>query len=406
MDYKKFLPKNVIVRQKYLDACTNYLDKDVIKIFSGQRRVGKSYMLFQVIDFVKKQYKKPNIIYISKELPEFRKLRNDKDLVDFINGNISENNNFIFIDEVQEIEDFHKALRSLLAQRNCDIWCTGSNAALLSDDIAGLMSGRSITFNVYALSYPEFLLFNNLSKGTDSLEKYLRFGGMPFLKNIELKDELVFEYLKGIYTTIIFKDIIARQNIRNTRFVENLLSFAADNIGSLVSAKKISDFLKSEKINISPVRVIEYLKYLVNAYILFRCKRTDIQGKKIFEFGEKYYFEDLGLRNVINGYKYSDKGKIIENAVFLHAKYFGNEVYTGATGAREIDFVCEKNHIKKYIQVTYSISDTKVYEREFGNLKAINDNYQKFVVSMDNIRLDNDEGIIHMPLEDFLLNEF
>ncbi len=406
MNYEKYTPEKVIIRQRYLDTCTKYLEKDLIKIFAGQRRVGKSYMLFQVINFVEKHYKNPNIIYISKELPAFSGLTNDKELVDFVNEKISKNKNFLFIDEVQEIKDFHKALRSLLAQRNCDIWCTGSNAAMLSDDIAGLMSGRSITFDVYALSYPEFLLFNDLPKGEASLDKYLRFGGMPFLKNIELTDVLVFEYLKGIYATILFKDIIARQNIRNTRFVENLLSFTADNIGSLVSAKKISDFLKSEKINISPVRVIEYLQYMVNAFILFRCKRTDIQGKKIFEFGEKYYFEDLGLRNIINGYKFSDIGKIIENAVFLHAKYFGYEVYTGAADTKEIDFICKKNHIKKYLQVTYNISDNKVYEREFGNLKAIDDNYQKFVISMDKIRLDNDEGIFHVLLEDFLLNEF
>ena len=406
MNYKQYIPEKVIHRQKYLAESIKFLEKDLVKFFAGQRRVGKSYMLFQMINYVEQHFKSANIIYINKELPEFKGIKNDKDLVDFVNSKISKKQNFLFIDEVQEIEDFHKALRSLLSLRQCDIWCTGSNAAMLSEDIAGLMSGRSITINVYALSYSEFLLFNNLSGGAASLDKYLRFGGMPFLRNIELNDVLVFEYLKGIYSTIIFKDIIARQNIRNSRFVENLLSFTADNIGSLVSAKKISDFLKSEKINISPVRVIEYLKFLVNAFILFKCRRTDIHGKKIFEFGEKYFFEDLGLRNIINGFKFSDIGKIIENAVYLHAKYHGYDVFTGSIGPKEIDFVCEKNHVKKYIQVAYQISDEKVYEREFGNLKAIKDNYPKFVISMDKVRLDNDEGINHVLLEDFLLSEF
>ncbi|HOY31302.1 MAG TPA: ATP-binding protein [Bacteroidales bacterium] len=405
MNYKASIPEKIIPRQHYLASSVKFLEKDMIKIFAGQRRVGKSYMLFQMINYVQQHYKKPNIIYINKELPEFREIRNDKDLIDFVHSCFSGKINFLFIDEVQEIEDFHKALRSLMAQKKYDIWCTGSNAAMLSDDISGLMSGRSITINVYALSYREFLLFHNLPQGNDALDRYLRYGGMPFLHNIGLEDELVFEYLKGIYSTILFKDIVARQNIRNTGFVENLLSFAADNTGSIVSAKKISDFLRSEKINISPVRVIEYLKYMVNAFVLFRCKRADIQGKKIFEFGEKYYFEDLGLRNIINGYKFNDIGKIIENAVFLHAKYHGYDVFTGSSGTKEIDFICEKNHRRKYIQVAYSLSDKKVYEREFGNLKAIRDHHPKYVVTMTPWKIDNDEGIEHFQLEDFLLND-
>ena len=405
MDYKAYIPEKIILRQHYLASSSKFLEKDLIKIYTGQRRVGKSYMLFQMIKYVEQHYKKPNIIYISKELPEFREIRNDKDLIDFVHSRISGKMNFLFIDEVQEIENLYKALRSLLAEKQYDIWCTGSNAAMLSDDISGLMSGRSIAINVFALSYKEFLLFHHLSPGSDTLDKYLRYGGMPFLHNIGLEDELVFEYLKGIYSTILFKDIVARQNIRNTGFVENLLSFAADNIGSIVSAKKISDFLRSEKINISPVRVIEYLKYMVNAYILFRCRRADIQGKKIFEFGEKYYFEDLGLRNIINGYKFNDIGKIIENAVFLHAKYHGYDVFTGSSGTKEIDFICEKNHRRKYIQAAYSLTDKKVYEREFGNLKAIRDHHPKYVVTMTPWNIDNDEGIEHFQLENFLMKD-
>lgn len=404
-NYQQYIPKNVISREKYLQKSLPFLGRNIIKFFLGQRRIGKSYMLFQVIRHIEKTEKNPNIIYINKELPDFRNIKNNEDLINFSNSKLNSVRNYLFIDEIQEIENFEDGLRALLAQRKWDIWCTGSNASLLSDDIAGLLSGRSVEIPVYALNYKEFLQFNGLERGDVSLNKYLRYGGLPFLKHLELSDQVVFEYLKGIYATILFKDIVARENIRNTRFIENLLLFAADNTGSVVSAKSISDFLKSQKINMAPVRVIEYLKYLTNAFFLFKVSRADIQGKRIFEFGEKYYFEDLGLRNVICGFKQKDINKIIENATFLHLKYCGYKIYTGSVGAKEIDFVCERNSEKKYIQVTYMIGGDKVYEREFGNLKAIKDNYPKYVISMDTLKWDNDKGIEHRKLEDFLLSD-
>ena len=272
-NYRQYIPKKVIRREKYLQKSLHFIDKNIIKFFLGQRRIGKSYMLFQVIRHIEKTVKNPNIVYINKELPDFRNIKNDEDLISFLKTKLITGKNYLFIDEVQEIENFENGLRALIAKHKWDIWCTGSNASLLSGDIAGLLSGRSIEIPVYALNYGEFLLFNRLKTGTASLNKYLRYGGLPFLRHLELNDQIVFEYLKGIYATILFKDIVARENIRNTRFVENLLLFAADNTGSVVSAKSISDFLKSQKINMAPVRVIEYLKYLTNAFFLLKVSR-------------------------------------------------------------------------------------------------------------------------------------
>jgi predicted AAA+ superfamily ATPase len=239
-----------------------------------------------------------------------------------------------------------------------------------------------------------------------SLNLYLKFGGLPYLKNIALKEDIAYEYLRSIYSTILYKDILTKHKIRNTRFVEDLVNFAADNTGSIVSSKKISDFLKSQKINIPPVRVIEYLKHLYNAFFLIKLQRADLKGKRFFEIGEKYYFNDIGLRNAIIGYKPNDINKILENVVLLHLLNNGYKAFTGSIGANEIDFVFEKNSQRIYVQVAYLISDEKVHEREFGNLKLIKDNYPKYVVSMDSLNLGEDNGIIHLQLLEFLNTRF
>lgn len=400
------LPKDIIERRLYLEKAIPYIDKDIVKIFIGQRRVGKSYILYQLISYIKKNRKDANIIYINKELSEFKNINNHDDLIDYARSFEKKSKNYLFIDEVQEIPGFEKALRALLASKKWDIWCTGSNAELLSVDIAGIMSGRFIEIAVNTLCYKEFLIFHKLKHSSDSLSSYIKYGGLPYLHNLELSENIVYEYLRGIYSTILYKDIITRHHVRNTRFVEDLVSFIVDNTGSQVSAKKISDFLKSQKINIAPVRVIEYLKYLCNACFLIKVPRADLQGKRIFEIGEKYYFTDIGLRNAIGGYKPQDINKIIENIVLLHMLCSGYKAYTGSYGVKEIDFVFEKNQKRIYIQAAYQISDKKVYDREFGNLKLIDDNYPKYVVSMDTLNLGDDNGITHLRLEEFLLKIF
>ena len=312
----------------------------------------------------------------------------------------------MFIDEVQEIEGFVNLLRGLLATGQWNIWCTGSNAILLSQDIAGLLSGRVIAQEIHPLNYREFLVFHKLAEGSASLEKYLRYGGLPHLIRLTLEDDVVYEYLQGIYATILFKDVVARHNLKNIYFLERLVAYCADTTGSLLSAKKISDFLISQKVNIAPVRVLEYLRFLTQAFFLIQSRRYDLKGKRILEVGEKYYFADLGLRNAIAGFRINDLSKIIENAVMLNMQSQGFKIYTGSMNQKEIDFVCERNHERIYIQVALRITDESVFDREFGNLKMIEDNYPKYVVTFDDFTGNTNEGIKHVNLLDFFKIDF
>jgi len=395
--------KTYIKRLIYLDKIKPFIDKDIIKVIIGQRRVGKSYLLFQIMDLIKQKHKKANIIYINKELNEFDNIKNYQNLLDYIKKKTIKNKkNYIFIDEIQDIEKFEKALRSLKATGKYDIYCTGSNAKLLSGELATFLSGRYVEIKIFSLSYFEFLTFHKLKDNQDSFLKFIKYGGLPYLINLELKDEIVYDYLKSIYNTILLKDVVERYKIRNIFFLENLINYLADNVGSLVSAKKISDFLKSQKINISPNIVLDYLLFLVNAFFVFKVLRADIQGKKIFEINEKYYFEDLGLRHSIIGYKQMDINKIMENLVFLHLQILGYKITIGQLKNKEVDFVCEKQGKKIYIQVAYIITDENK-DREFGNLLAIQDNYPKIVVSSDEMVDDsNYKGIKHINIRDFL----
>lgn len=396
--------REYISRPTYLDRIKPYIDKDIIKVLVGQRRVGKSFMLFQIMDEVKVIYKDPEIIYISKELDEFEFIKDHSDLLDYIKSQANGKEKiYLFIDEIQDIIGFEKALRSLQAKGNYDIYCTGSNANLLSGELATFLSGRYIELKIFSLSYFEFLEFHKLDKSGDSLLKYFKYGGLPFLINLELKDQIIYDYLKNIYDAILFKDIVKRFSIRNITFLENLVRYVADNTGSLVSSKKISDFLKSQKINISPQLVLDYLGYLESAIFIFKVQRADIAGKKIFEIGEKYYFEDLGLRNCITGYKPNDINKILENAVYHHLKISGYSIHVGRLGDKEIDFVCEKSGKKIYVQVAYLLKDDVTIEREFGNLLEVKDNYPKYVISMDDALSNTDyKGIEHIHVIDFI----
>lgn len=394
--------KRYIKRAIYLDKVKPFIDKDIIKVIVGQRRVGKSYLLFQIIDLIKREHPQANIIYINKELNEFDALKNYQDLLSYVKANTKGKANYLFIDEIQEIENFEKALRSLKAEDKYDIYCTGSNANLLSGELATYLSGRYVEIKVFSLSYPEFLMFHKLEENKESFLKYIKYGGLPYLINLALNDEVIYEHLKSIYNTIILKDVVARYKIRNVSFLENLTEYLADNIGSLVSAKKISDFLKSQKIKISPNIVLDYLSFLVNAFFVLKVSRRDIQGKKIFEINDKYYFEDLGLRHALVGYRQVDINKILENLVFLHLQIAGYKVTIGQLKDKEVDFVGEKQGKKLYIQVAYLVTDGNK-EREFGNLLAIKDNHPKIVVSMDELAEEsNYQGVRHINIRNFL----
>lgn len=394
--------KKYIKRQYYLKQITPFIDKDIIKVLVGQRRVGKSYLLFQIMDIIKEKHKTANIIYINKELNQFEHIKSHQDLIEFVKQRTKKNRkNYLFIDEIQDIKQFEKALRSLNASAKYDIYCTGSNANLLSGELATYLSGRYIEIRVFSLSYPEFLRFHQLKDSQEAFLKYLKYGGLPYLINLELEDEVVYDYLKSVYNTILFKDVVARHKIRNTAFLERLVEYLADNIGSLVSAKKISDFLKSQKINISPNIVLDYLLFLKQAFFIFKVPRSDIQGKKIFEINDKYYFEDLGLRHSIIDYKQVDINKVLENLVFLHLQIAGYKVTVGQLGDKEVDFVCEKRGERLYTQVAYLITEVN-QEREFGNLLAIKDNYPKIVVSMDEVLGTKYKGVKQMNIRHFL----
>jgi uncharacterized protein len=399
------LPPNIRVRTSYLNRLRPFIGKNIIKVLTGQRRVGKSYLLFQLIQLIQQENQNASILYINKEDLAFSFIKSAENLNEYILTHKSNSGKtFVFIDEIQDIVHFESALRSLLLHEDLDIYCTGSNANLLSGDIAGLLSGRYIELQVYSLSYWEFVDFHELTESSSSLEKYLKYGGLPYLIHLPLEDNVVFEYLKNIYNTIVYRDIINRYAIRNVPFLEQLVLFLAAHTGSIFSAKKISDFLKSQRINMAPNQVQTYIHHMVNAFLLHKVPRYDLVGKRVFEIGEKYYFENLGIRNGIWGYRLEDRGKIMENVVYNQLVFKGYKVRIGVMGNNEVDFVAEKEGEKMYVQVALTINDSNTMDREFGNLKRIADNYPKTVITMDAFPGNTHEGIHAMDLRSFLLS--
>ncbi len=398
------MPKEYIFRENYINKIKPFVGKEIIKVFVGQRRVGKSYMLFQLMDYVKSNFENPNIIYINKELSDFSELITSKDLTEYVKSKSTHTSkNFLFIDEIQDIETYEIALRSFVAEGNFDIYCTGSNAKMLSSDIATYLSGRYIQFQIHSLSYPEFIQFHKLSDSDETFAKFIKFGGLPYLYHIDLEENAVYEYLKNIYNTIILRDVVARYKLRNLAFLERLNLFLADNLGSLISAKRISDFLKSQHVEISTKLVLEYLQYLEDAFFIRKLNRFDIKGRRIFEINEKYYFTDIGLRNTLQRFNMKDINKILENIVLNKLLIEGFDVFVGKFDDKEIDFVANRGDKTIYVQVAYLISDESVHEREFGNLLKINDNNRKIVVSTDLMAQSNYKGVEHKTIRTFLI---
>lgn len=371
-------------REIYLKKIEPFMKKDIIKVLIWQRRVGKSYILFQIIQFLQKNFSvsENEILYINKELNEFDFIKNYQDLLDFIKK--TPEKKYIFIDEIQDIEYFEKALRDLQAIWEYDIYISGSNANMLSSEIATILTGRYIEFEIFPLNYMEFLDFHNLENSRQNFLKYMKFWGLPYLKNLELDEEIVMDYVKSIYNTILLKDIVKRYNIRNIDFLDRLVIFLADSIWSLFTANNIAKYLKSQKVQIWLNSILEYLWFLNNIFLINKVKRQEVVGKKIFEINEKYYFSDIWLRNfILWWYKHSDIWKILENIVFLHFKSLGYSVFVWKNGNKEIDFIVEKWRDKKYIQVAYLLESEETRQREFWNLLEIKDNYQKIVLSLD-----------------------
>lgn len=290
------------------------------------------------------------------------------------------------------------------AARGLDVYCTGSNARLLSSEIATVLA-RAVEFTVRGLTDAEFLKFHRREDGDDALAAFLRFGGLPYLIHLELTDETAFEYLRNIYNTIVLKDIVARHRIRDVQFLDRLIEYVAETTGHYVSAKRISDFLKSQKLAYSVNTVLNYLAFLGAAFIIDKVPRFEIRGRKVFEINDKYYFQDLGLRHALRGYRPAEIGQVVENAVYNELKSRGYAVRVGRLGVREIDFVAERGGRTVYVQAAYLLAGAKTREREFGNLLAIRDNHRKLVVSLDPVTGGTDRGVEQLHLRKFLLEE-
>lgn len=394
-----------IRRQSYIDKIEKYLGKETIIVLVGQRRVGKSCILKMIRDD-KKSDSGNNVIYIDKEKWQYDAIQTYKDLNEYIERYwVNDKHNYILIDEVQDIEEFERSVRSFRTEPNTDIIITGSNARMLSNELSTLIGGRYKEIYIQSLSYNEFLEFHNLSDNDESLSLYIQYGGMPGLAKIGLEEDDAREYQIDIYHTVLLKDVIMRNRIRNVPFLENLVRFLADNIGKLISANSIAKYMKSQGESITSSVVINYISFLCEAYILHKVNRYDIHGKRVFENNDKFYFEDNGVRNAIaGGTREGDIEKVIENIIYQHLVRLGFQVYVGQLQAGEIDFVCTKLEGQRvYVQASYIIAEQATREREFGNLRSIKDNYPKYVISMTPLLTKNDDdGITHIHLRKFL----
>lgn len=398
---------NIIVRPLYMDRIRPYIGKNIVKILTGQRRVGKSYILKTIAEEIRRMNPDANIISINLENFAFAHITDAASLHTEISSRIIENNkNFIFLDEIQEVDDFDRVVRSLLLNPDNDIYITGSNSKMLSSEMASRLAGRSVEIHVHPLTYREFLQFHSFMDSEESLDAYLRYGGLPYLRNLPAAKTWG-EYLSGIADAVVFRDVVSRHSIRNIDFLRRLLLYLADNIGKIFTAKKIADYLKSQRITSSITGVQSYIGYIENAFIVNRARRWDIEGKRFFEIGEKIFFEDLGIRNAIIGYRPNDIGGLMENVVYNHLNSSGYKVTVGVLPqGNEIDFIAEKENEYKYIQVAVSVNNEATMQREFGNLEKIPDNYEKIVVTLRDSSPNTYKGMRQLTLRQFLLDTF
>ncbi|MGM9846862.1 MAG: ATP-binding protein [Muribaculaceae bacterium] len=395
---------NLISRSYYIEKIEKYLGKEVIIVLVGQRRVGKS----QILRLLQEKFSSDenNVIFIDKEKREFDFIKTYSDLNTYIDSKLVANKrNFIMIDEIQDIKEFERSIRSFRTEPNTEIIVTGSNARMLSGDLSTLIGGRYKEIYVQSLSYVEFLLFHNLQDNDESLAKYVQFSGMPGLNKIGLDESDAAEYLGDIYHTVLLKDVVLRNGVRNIPFMENLVRYIADNIGKPFSATNIANYMRSAGEKVTSGVIINYLRMLCEAFVIRKVERFDIHGKKLLETNCKYYFEDHGIRNaIVGGTREGDIEKVIENIIYQQLIRLGYEVTVGALKSTEIDFVCTKpGKDRIYVQASYVIASESTRQREFGNLSAINDNYPKYVISLTPLVTKNDcDGITHLNLRRFL----
>jgi uncharacterized protein len=399
----------MIIRERYIRQISPFIGKPVIKVITGIRRCGKSTFLKMIGQSLNDSGVMPgNIILINKDSLEFDFIRNYEDLNTHVKSRIKDIKGpvYLFIDEIQEIEGWEKAINGFLTDETADIFITGSNSRLLSSELATYISGRYIEFKMYPLTFSEFLQFRH-GKGSENVEQefglFMKYGGFPGIHHMEYDDEVIEQYITSLYNTILLKDVVAKNGIRDIALLEKIAKFTADNCGNMTSSKKIADFLKSQKTGGSVDTVQNYLMMLTSAFIFFKVNRFDIKGKKILEIHEKYYSGDIGLKNIFLGYKKGDISGHLENIVYLELLSRGFKVEIGKFNEFEVDFIAIKGNERTYIQVAYLLPDQKTLEREFRVLEKINDNYPKLVLSMDKYLDTNREGIQWQNLVEYLV---
>ena len=401
----------MLKRDEYIKKIVPFIDKDVIKVLTGIRRSGKSVMLKLLIEELKNRGINENqFIYINFENLKYRNLKNYERLYDFILNKVDDKykSYYIFLDEIQEVEEWERCVNSLRVDEELrfDIYITGSNAKLLSGELSTYLAGRYIEFVVYPFSFKEFFeIMKEKNKEIDlkeAFQDYVKFGGMPFLHNLDYNFEASMQYLQDLYASIILKDITQRNNIRDTDLLERIINYVVMNIGNTFSATSISKFFKSENRKVATETILNYIKACEEAFLVYRVARNDLLGKKILNVNEKYYIADHGIREAIMENNQKNINQVLENIVYFEMLRRGYNIKIGKIDNLEVDFVCKKNDETIYIQVSYLLASEDTKEREFSVLENIKDNYPKYVLSMDEFDMSRN-GIKHVNLIEFLI---
>lgn len=395
-----------IFRDRYIEKIKNFIDKPIVKILTGMRRVGKSTILNIIKNDVLKDIPEENKIYMNFESFEYFEINNSSALKEYLNEKLKDQKGkvYFFFDEIQLVEDWEKVINALRVSFDSDIYITGSNSKLISGDLATLLAGRYVEFEIQPLSFYEFseIYKDSDLNEEDLFQKFIKIGGMPGLKYFKLEEEVSQKYLNDIYNTVLVKDVLNYNNIRDVDIFNRILSFAMQNIGATFSASAIKNYLKSENRNISVDTVLNYLEYCNSAFVLKKVPRFDLEGKKLLKVDEKYYLTDHGFRQSMGFSNVKDIEKTLENIVYIELLSRGYDVKIGKVKDREIDFVAKRGEIISYFQISYLMENEKTREREFGVYDLIKDNYPKYVLSMDKFDFSQ-KGIVHKNIIDFLL---
>ena len=399
-------------RELYIEKIKPFIDKDIIKVLTGIRRSGKSVMLKLIMEELKQnKIDEKQFININFENLINRELTTADKLHEYILKKASEIKKkcYIFLDEIQEVKNWEKCINSLRVNEeyDFDIYITGSNAKLLSGELSTYLAGRYVEFVIYPFSFKEFLeTLKSIQQDVstrEAFQKYVKFGGMPFLYNLAFEEEASLQYLKDIYSSIILKDITQRNKIRDTDLLERVISYLIMNVGNNFSATSISKFFKSENRKVSVETILNYIKAAEESFLIYRVSRDDLIGKKVLNVNEKYYIADHGMREAILGSNQRDINQIFENIIYLELLRKGYNVRVGKVDNLEVDFVCTKGNEKIYVQVAYLLASAETIEREFTSLEKIDDNYPKYIISMDEFDMSRN-GIIHINIIDFLMS--